>query len=142
MSQSDVNHEEQMRYFSILKELTDTQIILLRYHDLCNQGGDRNSFNQTHKDTLKRPNESDIFDHELRESQWNHMVQLGLVRELFDFINNPEPKFDKKTGKVERAGLKITELGRRFLESIDQAEPLHPNAVQRLKQQQNNQNGI
>lgn len=127
LSEEQISHNNQMRFFSVLKELSDVEIIMLMYSDICNQGGKRNEFYLKHKSILQHPPRENRKELAFYQSNKDHLLRLKLCRQTYDLINTPEPEFDHTTGKIKGTGFKITDFGRMFLESIDKAHPPHPN---------------
>jgi len=127
LTDDKLEHIEYKRLLSILGELNDVEIIILKSFVFRKGSEKGNLFWDKHKHILYRPlltrtAPQDMVDKELiYDTHTAHMVRLGLLRINFRKPTRGElPKFDVNTGMIAAQSYDITELGILLLRSIDQ----------------------
>lgn len=131
LTNDELNHIEQKRLLSILGELNDLEVIILKSHTMYRGIEEHNEFWEKHEDTLQTPiaflgsSQEEVDKHTLFETHRAHLVNIGLLRQKFKKPKKGEfPGFDEKTGMIKAQGYEITPLGRLLLRSIDQGGEL------------------
>ncbi|MCQ4288730.1 hypothetical protein NA647_14955 [Pseudomonas stutzeri] len=118
---------ENKRLLSILGQLNDLEIIILKSYTLHHGEPDSEEFFKIHQDSLQPPGavlgstQEDLDKHVLHQTHKTHLASLGLLRPGFKRARKGElPEFDDKTGMIKANGYSISPLGRLLLRSIDQ----------------------
>ncbi|MCQ4317173.1 hypothetical protein EA797_03955 [Stutzerimonas zhaodongensis] len=118
---------ENKRLLSILGQLNDLEIIILKSYTLHHGEPDSEEFFKIHQDSLQPPDaflgstQEDLDKHVLHQTHKTHLASLGLLRPGFKRTKKGElPEFDDKTGMIKANGYSISPLGRLLLRSIDQ----------------------
>lgn len=132
LTDDELKHIEYKRLMSILDELNDLEILILKSKSLEQwQQPEYNEFWNIHGDSLKssRPTignatQEKIDKYAIHKTHTLHLINLGLLKGSFKSMKQGElPEFDQETGMVKATSYDITMLGRLLLRSIDQAAP-------------------
>lgn len=115
---------ERKRLLSLLGELNDLEILILRYHASRTEA-DRTAFEKKHP-VVKKPlptSNSPAIEHQreaLYESYLLQLTRLGLLRPRYrkPWIDQG-PEFDYQTGAIRADGYETTSLGELLLNMID-----------------------
>lgn len=125
ITKEDLDHVHEKKLFSILGELNDAEILVLRYESL--RQPKQNEFFEQHKEVLSpvaAPIGAPRSEHDkraFRRSYQDKLFDLGLMaKEYADVKKGEIPEFDKNTGMQKAKWSKLTQLGRVFLRYIDQ----------------------
>lgn len=131
LTDDELKYVEYKRLMSILGELNDIEILILKSKSMERGTREYKDFLETNKRLLvlplltvaestqeKRDKETIHKTHEL------HLINLGLLKARFRTRRSGTlPDFDQETGMIKAEGYSITMLGRLLLRSIDQAAP-------------------
>ena len=116
---------EAKKLLSILNELNDAEVILLKYEALDQH--EKRDFYEQHASVVSpeppslRGTRVDYDKYYLHKSYKNSLQDLGLVEPVFKKPRKGEmPEFDEKTGMVKSTYRQATGLGRLLLRYIDQ----------------------
>lgn len=129
LTDDQLKHIEYKRLLSILGELNDLEVLILKSLTFLYSEEGSNEFWGKHEKALDEPiaylgspqEEWDKF--EIYKTHKEHLVRLGLLKIRFKKPNKGEvPEFDEHTGMIKAQGYDITSLGELFLRSIDQGE--------------------
>jgi len=127
LSHDDLRHLEYKQLLSILGELNDIQILLLRSKTLNMGMPGFQEFWEKHEDALSPPpanseSSQDDFDRNaIFKTYETDLVRFGLLRALYKKPKFGElPEMDDQTGALKVRGHEITNLGGLLLRSIDQ----------------------
>lgn len=131
LTDEELKHIEYKRLLSILGELNDLEVLILKSYTVYRGEPDHNEFWKTHKDALTTPlaflgsSQEDVNKHTVFESHKLHLARLGLLKSRFKKPKQGNlPEFDEKTGMIKAQGNDISPLGRLLLRSIDQGGEL------------------
>lgn len=122
-----LKHIEYKRLLSILGELNDLEVLILKSY--CMHRGDPkyNEFFEKHEKALIPPrahsgsSREEIDKYTVYKTHKIHLSSLGLLNQRFMKPKKGElPEFDEKSGMIKASGYEITSLGRLLLRSIDQ----------------------
>lgn len=123
----DLKHIEYKRLLSILCELNDLQILILKLKSLEGKQPKHAEFWDTHKNALTTPlalassSQTEIDKYTIYITHEFHLANLGLLRGIFNVPKKGElPEFDENTGMIKSRRYEITNLGRLLLRCIDQ----------------------
>ena len=125
LSLEQIEHAESRHLIRILDQISDVEVIWLRFYGVPTIGGDE-AFLEKHK-TVFDPviaslvSSQDVLDKKtLQESYQAHLCELGLLeREYRIDMKTKQPEFDTFSGKQREQGYEITHLGRLLLRAID-----------------------
>lgn len=127
LTHDQLKHIEYKRLLSILGELNDLEVLILKSHVLRRGEPEYEEFWETHDTALNpRPTnvgstQEEIDKHTIYKSHTSHLFSLGLLELRFKKPKKGEmPEFDDKTGMIKAQGYNISSLGRLLLKSIDQ----------------------
>jgi hypothetical protein len=125
LTDDQLKHIEYKRLLSILGELNDLEVLILKSLTFLHGEEGSNEFWEKHEKALDEPiaylgspqEEWDKF--EIYKTHKEHLVRLGLLKIRFNKPNKGEvPEFDEHTGMIKAQGYDITSLGELFLRSI------------------------
>ncbi len=129
LTDKELKHIEYKRLLSILGELNDLEIIILKSLTLLHGEKGSEEFWEKHEQTLEEPivylgESQEKWDKsEIYKTHKEHLSRLGLLKIRFKKPSKGEvPEFDENTGMIKAQGYDITPLGELFLRSIDQGE--------------------
>jgi len=126
LTAKDIEHSEAKHLMRILGELSDVEILWLRYYAVPTIGGD-SEFREIHQEVFKpiaatlSSSQEELDDHALRQSYRTHLVRLGLTREFSQKGKNGLPEFDNATGQPKVNRWEISQFGRLLLKNIGMA---------------------
>jgi len=127
LSDEKLRHLEYKKLLSLLGQINDLEILILKSHSLSQVDDEFDIFWAKHEDTLMPPSATigssreDLDKTAIFEAHESHLVSLNLLKRRFRRPNRGElPEFDEKTGMMKAQGYDITSLGRLLLRSIDQ----------------------
>ena len=130
LTDDELKHIEYKRLMSILDELNDLEILILKSKAIYSHQDGYKEFWETHKNSLVLPTltvgeatQAKIDKETIHKTHELHLTNLGLLKARFITSRQPQPEFDYETGKIKASGYNITMLGRLLLRSIDQAAP-------------------
>ncbi|HEX8248911.1 MAG TPA: hypothetical protein VF599_12105 [Pyrinomonadaceae bacterium] len=125
LTNEEISHLEEKKLLSILNELNDAEIILLKYEALDQH--EKRDFYEQHSSIVSpeppslRGTRVEYDKYYLHKSYKNSLQDLGLVEPVFKKPRKGEmPEFDGKTGMVKSTYRQATGLGRLLLRYIDQ----------------------
>lgn len=127
LTDDDLKHIEYKRLLSILGELNDLEILILKSQIIYRGQPEHDEFWEAHESALIPPlahlgsTQEEIDKHTIYQTHKLHLANLGLLKARFKKPKRGElPEFDEKTGMIKAQGYDITSLGRLLLRSIDQ----------------------
>ncbi|MCT4365278.1 MAG: hypothetical protein N3Z29_10265 [Synechococcaceae cyanobacterium MAG-AL1] len=127
LSDDDVESIRYKTLMSLLGELNDAEVIILRGHAKLFARDEE--FHEQHKDVLHPESahlgsdQQQLDRNALDQEYRNHLVRLGLLKNRFARPRRGElPEFDEKTGLMKASGREITTLGRLLLRRLDLLE--------------------
>ncbi len=127
LTDDELKHIEYKRLLSLLGELNDLEVLILKSDVLHRGKPEYDEFWETHEDALTPPrahlgsSQEEIHRHTIFQTHNTHLGNLGLLKPQFKKPKRGEfPEFDEKTGMIKAQGYDITGLGRLLLRSIDQ----------------------
>ncbi|WP_426992937.1 hypothetical protein [Methylomonas sp. CM2] len=130
LTDKTLQHIEYKRLISILGELNDLEVIILKSHLLHPSFPESAEFWEKHEKALTPPlahlgsSQEEIDKETIYKSHNIHLTNLGLIKPRFSKPRKGElPDFDDKTGMMKASGYNITNLGDLLLRSIDQVGP-------------------
>lgn len=125
----ELGHIQEKTLLSLLNELNDAQIIMLKSYDWT-MGQEQDAFFERHQDVLVGPIVAsgasvDALDRAaLHKAYGADLQRLGLVKPNYRRPNKGEsPQIDFETGMPEVSYISISGLGRLLLRYIDLGEP-------------------
>ena len=125
LTEEELNVEQEKKILSLLGELNDAEIIILRYESL--RQPEREAFLTQHAHILRPPRSfigSPRADHDkaaLYSSFREKLFELGLMKKEYKKVApGVAPEFDEKTGTLKHQSTSLTQLGRLLLRRIDQ----------------------
>ncbi|UQB41354.1 hypothetical protein JX580_06525 [Thiomicrospira microaerophila] len=128
LTRDELEHIEYKRLMSLLSELNDVEVLILKSKLLDRRDDEFESFWKKHQAVLIPATATfgstreEIDKNTVFQSHKTHLRNLGLIKTTFKKPKRGElPEFDEKTGMIKAQGEDITPLGRLLLESIDQA---------------------
>ncbi|GGN32839.1 MULTISPECIES: hypothetical protein [Marinomonas] len=131
LTSDELEHIEHKRLLTILGEMNDLEVLILKSHAIYRGMEEHNEFWEKHEDALTAPiahlgsAQEEIDRHTLFQTHRIHLANIGLLRQKFKKPKRGEsPEFDEKTGMIKAQGYEITPLGRLLLRSIDQGREL------------------
>jgi hypothetical protein len=124
LSNDDLNHIDQKKLLSILNELNDAEVIILKFHTLI--GARQREFVGQHPavfdfqpPTLGAGQEA-IDKATMRETYTQNLIKVGLLQSKFQAVRKGDlPEFDDRTGRMKSWGVDVTSLGRLLLHKLD-----------------------
>ena len=127
LTDDELKHIEYKRLLSILGELNDLEILILKSKALHRGQPEFEEFWGAHEGALTPPlahmesTQEEIDKNTIYQTHKMHLVNLGLLKPRFKKPKRGElPEFDDKTGMIKAQSYEITALGRLLLRSIDQ----------------------
>jgi hypothetical protein len=124
----DLEHTAKKKLLSILNELNDIEIVMLKYHSL--NSVQKDEFVEKHNEVFAAipaymGSSQEILDKAtMREAYQRKLVELRLLRPVYKRLKKGEiPDFDEETGMPKVTGHRITAWGKLFLRYIEIAEP-------------------
>ena len=145
LTDDELKYIEYKRVMSILGELNDLEILILKSISMDRLGEEYKKFWEMHGDALELPSvvfgettEEGIDKRAIYGAHTLHLANIGLLKEekpkdVTDFYNKSESysnllpdftsTFDKETEVIKAENCTITRLGKLLLRSIDQAAP-------------------
>ncbi|MDY0191347.1 MAG: hypothetical protein RBR22_11500 [Desulfuromonas sp.] len=128
LQEVELRHLEYKRLLSILGQLNDVQIIILKYYSLERlQGEAFHEFQDKHNHLIRPPlvhmgSSPEEFDRKaIFDDYRSQLIELSLLQRRFKKPKRgASPEFDEKTGMIKTQGFGITHLGRMLLRLIDQ----------------------
>ena len=127
LTEDEVKHIEYKRLLSMLGELNDLEVLILKSHTMYRGQQEHQEFWETHEGALTPPmaymgsSQEEIDKHTIYQTHRLHLANLGLLKPRFKKPKRGElPEFDEKTGMIKAQGYDITALGRLLLRCIDQ----------------------
>ena len=124
ITNEDLTHIDKKKLLSILGELNDAEVIILKFHTLI--GSRQGEFVEQNRALLAaRPatlgSGRDVIDREtIRMTYTQHLTQMGLLGARYQNVRKGElPEFDDRTGMVKSTGYEVTSLGRLLLHYLD-----------------------
>ncbi|MDV6316537.1 hypothetical protein [Idiomarina sp. HP20-50] len=124
LNSKDIEYAESHHLLRILSELSDIEVIWLRFYSNPSLGGD-DEFRDLHKDVLGPveaalgSDQNEIDKEALQKSYKAHLERLGLISGKVKTDKNKNPEFDKLSGEFKRQSLRTTALGGLLLRNID-----------------------
>lgn len=127
LTEDEVKHIEYKRLLSILGELNDLEVLILKSQTIYRGQLEHQEFWKMHEKALTQPiahmssSQEEIDKNTIYQTHKLHLSNLGLLKPRFKKPKRGElPEFDDKTGMIKAQGYDITGLGRLLLRSIDQ----------------------
>lgn len=127
LTDDELKHIEYKRLLSMLGELNDLEVLILKSQTLLRGQPEHDEFWKAHKEVLTPPlahmgsSQEEIDKHAIYQTHKLHLANLGLLNPRFKKPKRGDlPEFDDKTGMIKAQGYSITGLGRLLLRSIDQ----------------------
>lgn len=125
----ELNHIQQKELLSLLNELNDIQIIILKSKEFGYRSEAQQAFYEQHKEIIESPmvhvgvDEEDVNNLAMHRAFVNDLQRLGLIETTFKKPKAKElPEMDIKTGMIKAQSSRITRLGKLLLRYIDIAE--------------------
>lgn len=126
LTDDQLKHVEHKRLLSILGELNDLEVLILKSLTFLHGEEGSNEFWAKHEKALDEPiaylggPQEEWDKSEIYKTHKDHLVRLGLLKIRFKKPNKGEvPEFDEHTGMIKAQGYDITSLGELFLRSIE-----------------------
>ncbi|WP_211480997.1 hypothetical protein [Alteromonas confluentis] len=126
LTDDQLKHIEYKKLLSILGELNDLELLLLKAQSIYSGHPEYAEFWGKHENVLTPPRahlgsaREDVDKHVIYQTYKTHLVNLGLLRIRYKKPKRGElPEFDEKTGMVKAQGYDTTPLGRLLLRSVD-----------------------
>jgi hypothetical protein len=131
LTDDELSYIEYKRLMSILGELNDLEILILKSKSMYPNQPEYNEFWEKHKNSIVLPvlteaeaTQAKIDKETIHKTHKLHLTNLGLLKARFGILRSGAlPEFDQETGMIKAEGYWITMLGRLLLKSIDQAVP-------------------
>ena len=132
LTEDDVKHIEYKRLLSMLGELNDIEVLILKSQIKPRGQPKHQEFWDTHKRALATPvitlastTQDEMDKHTIYQTHKLHLTNLGLLALRFENPRRGElPEFDNITGVIKARGYDITSLGKMLLRSIDQGSEI------------------
>lgn len=124
LSKEAVEHSESRHLLSLLNELSDVEVVWLRFYVNPTFDGD-SDFRERHNQLLapipadSSSSQAELDKAALQQSYKDHLERLGLIAGKVKTDRNKSPEFDKFKGEFKRHSYQTTALGRLLLRSID-----------------------
>jgi len=126
LGDDELRHIELKRLLSLLDEINDAEIVILRSQAYHPESDPDSNFRKRHANVLKiraastDSNQREMDEAAIYDSFKNHLIDLGLLRPRYKKPRRGQlPEFDLKTGRVKSSGREITPLGRLLLRYVD-----------------------
>lgn len=126
LSSEDLDHLQEKQLLSLLGDINDAELIILRSYGLDLDPQAHQQFIETHQDTVQGPlavfgsSQEEADRSAIHQTYRSHLQRLGLVQEKYKKPKKNElPEWDYKTGMLKSSGTHITPLGRLLLRYID-----------------------
>ncbi|MGB3680934.1 MAG: hypothetical protein WA990_00450 [Rubrobacteraceae bacterium] len=127
LTDEDLTHVQQKTLLSLLGELNDVELLLLKFEVLSTTDPmAAQEFFEKHEDALRTPlvfsgsPEEDADRHALHETYRNKLRRLGLLRATYKKPKKGQlPEFDEKTGMMKAGSNRATSLGRLLLRYVE-----------------------
>lgn len=126
LTSDDLNHLQEKQLLSVLGELNDAELIILRSYGLDLDPSEAQEFIERHEHTIRGPiafvgsSQKDADQRTVHDTYRNHLTRLGLLRASYKKPKKGElPEWDIKTGMLKAQGYRITPLGRLLLRYVD-----------------------
>ncbi|MEO6145569.1 MAG: hypothetical protein ABIT70_00680 [Sulfuriferula sp.] len=123
LSSDAITHAETKHLMRILGELTDVEVIWLRFYHIPTIDGDK-EFRELHANVLHQKSahlgssESEIDAEALQKSYRDHLIRLGLVSAEIKKGSDGTPEFDPFSGNFKVSYHQTSRLGRLLLKQI------------------------
>ena len=123
LSSEAVSYAETKHLMRILGELSDVEVVWLRFYAVPTLGGDED-FRELHKDILHlKPayigsSEEELDAAALQESYRHHLIRLGLITAYISKDRDNRPEFDHFTGNFKISYHQTSTLGNLLLRQI------------------------
>lgn len=126
LSSDDLDHVQEKQLLSILGQLNDAELVILKHYGLDMDPRQAEAFFDEHEDTIRGPvvfmgsPQEDADRGAVNQTYRNHLRRLGLVRATYKKPKKGElPEWDLKTGMLKASSDRIAPLGRLLLRHID-----------------------
>jgi hypothetical protein len=126
LSGEDLDHLQEKQLLSLLGQLNDAELIILKYLGLDLDPRGSRAFFDEHQETIMRPMvfagspQQDVDRSAVHATYREHLRRLGLLRATYKKPKKDElPEWDLKTGMLKASSDEITPLGRLLLRYID-----------------------
>jgi hypothetical protein len=136
LSSDDLEHVQEKQLLSILGQLNDAELLILRYYGLNKlDPQEAQRFFELHEGAIRGPQvfmgapQEDVDRVAVHETYRDHLRRLGLVRATYKKRKKGEPpEWDLTTGMIKADGNRITPLGQLLLRYVDAeaADPPEP----------------
>lgn len=135
LSTDDLGHLQEKQLLSLLGELNDAELIILRAYGLDLDPHVHQEFIEKHQDTIQGPlavmgsSQEEADRLAVHRTYRSHLHRLGLTQEQYKKPKKNEmPEWDYKTGRIKASSNQITPLGRLLLRYIDADIMVDPDA--------------
>lgn len=122
----DLDHLQEKQLLSLLGEINDAELIILRSYGLDLDPQAHREFIETHQDTIQGPlavlgsSQEEAARSAIHQTYRSHLQRLGLLQDKYKKPKKNElPEWDYKTGMLKSNSTQITPLGRLLLRYID-----------------------
>ena len=128
LTDEDLEENAYKRLLSILGEINDIEVLLLKYHTKITTIGRAEEFRRKYPGILTDylfigTSQKEVDTHAICEAYTINLSRLGLIKSMFDRPWKDElPELDEETGMMKSSGYYITDLGRLLLRVINQSE--------------------
>lgn len=126
LSSEDLDYVQEKQLLSILGQLNDAELVILKYFGLDLDPHQAQAFFDEHEETIRGPMvvmgspQEDADRGAVHQTYRNHLRRLGLLRATYKKPKKGElPEWDLKTGMLKAGSDRITPLGRLVLRYID-----------------------
>jgi hypothetical protein len=127
LSGEKLSHIEEKELLSLLGELNDIEIILLKHESLSPMDKERTKLEIKHDEILLRhtrlhfnPPQEVVDRNALLDSYMSNLFRLGLLKRVYPRVEKGEvPEFDEETGMIRTRRHKVSALGYLLLRYID-----------------------
>ena len=126
LSSDELNHAQEKKLLSILGDLNDAELVILKHYGLDLDPQETQQFFDRHEEIIRGPQvfvgspQEDMDRSAVHETYRNHLRRLGLIRATYKKPKKGElPDWDLKTGMIKAQSNRITSLGRLLLRYID-----------------------
>lgn len=132
LTEDELEHAGKKRLLSLLGQLSDPEIIILRFHSILSIAEQR-KFAEAHKELLMpallrlRSPQQDIDKAALRNAHTANLISLELLQPQYPPLKKGEvPEYNQRTGMPQARGYKATALGHVLLRHIGIAVDWNP----------------
>lgn len=126
LSSEDLNHVQEKQLLSLLGQLNDAELVILKHFGLDMAPHEAEAFFEEHEETIRGPMvvmgspQEDADRGAIHQTYRAHLRHLGLMRATYKKPKKGEmPEWDLKTGMIKAGSDRITPLGRLLLRHID-----------------------